>query len=195
MSEKNIIWQETFVTKKQREEKLGQKGMVIWFTGLSGSGKSTIAAILEQLLYHAGYLTYMLDGDNVRHGINRDLGFSREDRQENIRRISEIAALFQDAGIITLVSAISPFRDMRQFARNCCEKGNFIEVYVKADWETCKSRDPKGLYQKNINNFTGKDSAYEVPEQPEILLDTERFSASQCADLVFQYIKERILIK
>ncbi len=195
MSEKNIIWQETFVTKKQREEKLGQKGMVVWFTGLSGSGKSTIATMLEQSLYQAGYLTYMLDGDNIRHGINRDLGFTEEDREENIRRISEIAALFQDAGIITLVSAISPFRNMRDFARKCCENGNFIEVYVKADWETCKSRDPKGLYQKNIKNFTGKDSAYEVPKQPELCLDTERFSASQCADMVFQYIKERISIK
>ncbi len=167
---------------------LKQKGLVVWFTGLSGSGKSTIAVELEKMLNEAGKAVYRLDGDNIRCGINSDLGFTDEDRNENIRRISEIAALFQDAGMITLVSFISPFRKMRQFAREKAGEGNFLEVYVNTDLETCMGRDPKGLYKKKISHFTGKDSAYEEPLDPEIILDTVKNTAVECAKQVYDEI-------
>ena len=156
----NIVWHPNKVTAEDRQKVLGQKGLVVWFTGLSGSGKSTIAVEVEKMLIDAGHAAYLLDGDNIRHGINSDLGFSDEERNENIRRIGEIAALFADAGMIALVSFISPFRKMREFARGRVTEGGFIEVYVSTDFETCAQRDPKGLYKKNIKNFTGKDSSY-----------------------------------
>lgn len=184
----NIIWHSSKVSYEERCAVLGQKGTVVWFTGLSGSGKSTIAVELEKLLNEAGKVVYLLDGDNIRCGINSDLGFSDEDRNENIRRIGEIAALFQDAGIITLVSFISPFRAMRQFARDRAGEGNFIEVYVNTDFETCKERDPKGLYKKQIQNFTGKDSSYEEPLHPEVILDTVNHTPYECARQVFEAI-------
>lgn len=190
--DKNIVWHPNKVTAVDRQRVLGQKGMVVWFTGLSGSGKSTIAVELEKMLTDAGHAAYLLDGDNIRHGINSDLGFSDEDRNENIRRISEIAALFRDAGIITLVSFISPFRKMRDYARECAGEGNFIEVYVSTDFETCRKRDPKGLYQKQIQNFTGKDSAYEEPLHPEIILDTCDTTPAQCAEIVCREIGKRL---
>ena len=149
----NIVWHPNKVTQEERRKVLGQKGLVVWFTGLSGSGKSTIAVEVEKMLTDAGHAAYLLDGDNIRHGINSDLGFSDEDRNENIRRIAEIAALFADAGILTLVSFISPFRKMREFARERAGEGNFIEVYVSTDFATCCERDPKGLYKKDIKNF------------------------------------------
>lgn len=152
----NIIWHDGKVSYEDRCRVLNQKGIVVWFTGLSGSGKSTVAVELEHMLNEAGKAVYRLDGDNIRCGINSDLGFSDKDRNENIRRISEIAALFQDAGVITLVSFISPFRAMRQFARERAGEGNFIEVYVNTDFETCKQRDPKGLYKKTDSTVYGK---------------------------------------
>lgn len=187
MSE-NVIWHPNKVSREDRAKVLGQKGLVVWFTGLSGSGKSTIAVEVEKMLNEAGKAVYLLDGDNIRHGINSDLGFSDEDRNENIRRISEIAALFQDAGIITLVSFISPFRHMREFARERAGAGNFLEVYVNTDLETCMQRDPKGLYQKRIQNFTGKDSSYEEPLSPELILDTVAYSPMECAREVYRMI-------
>ncbi len=155
----------------------GQRPLVVWFTGLSGSGKSTIANLVERKLHAAGRHTYMLDGDNVRHGLNRDLGFTEADRVENIRRVAEVAALMADAGLIVLVSFISPYRAERQMARELLPQGQFIEVFVDTPIEECRRRDPKGLYKKVdaglIKNFTGVDAPYEVPEQPEVWLHTE----------------------
>ncbi len=184
----NIIWHDGKVSYEDRCRVLNQKGIVVWFTGLSGSGKSTVAVELEHMLNNEGRAVYRLDGDNIRCGINSDLGFSDEDRNENIRRISEIAALFQDAGVITLVSFISPFRAMRQFARERAGEGNFIEVYVNTDFETCRQRDPKGLYKKQIKQFTGKDSVYEEPLNPEIILDTVDHTPYECARQIYERI-------
>lgn len=189
----NIVWHNNKVSEADRQRVLGQKGLVVWFTGLSGSGKSTIAVEVEKMLNEEGRAAYLLDGDNIRHGINSDLGFTDGDRNENIRRISEIAALFRDAGIITLVSFISPFRKMREFARERAGEGNFIEVYVSTDFETCRQRDPKGLYQKDIQHFTGKDSSYEEPLNPELVLDTVENSPAQCAAQVLDEIRKRLI--
>jgi len=190
----NVIWQKNKVSYEDRCRVLGQQGKVVWFTGLSGSGKSTIAVELEKMLNEAGKAVYLLDGDNIRCGINSDLGFSDEDRNENIRRIGEIAALFRDAGIITLVSFISPFREMRRVARERAGEGNFVEVYVNTDLQTCMERDPKGLYKKQIQNFTGKDSTYEEPHNPELVLDTVNETVEECAakvlDQILLYSKE-----
>lgn len=195
MNDKNIVWHPNKVTDADRQRVLGQKGLVVWFTGLSGSGKSTIAVEVEKLLMDAGHAAYVLDGDNIRHGINSDLGFSDEERNENIRRIGEIAALFADAGIITLVSFISPFRKMRQFARERVAEGCFIEVYVNTDFETCCERDPKGLYKKNIKNFTGKDSAYEAPLHAELVIDTKDSTPMECAKQVYDTIIKYVILK
>lgn len=190
----NIIWHANKVSHEDRCRVLGQKGLVVWFTGLSGSGKSTIAVEVEKMLNEAGRTAYLLDGDNIRCGINSDLGFTDEDRNENIRRISEIAALFRDAGVITLVSFISPFRKMREFAREKAGENNFIEVYVSTDFETCRQRDPKGLYKKEISNFTGKDSGYEEPLHAELVLDTVHSDPAECAKAVMREI-DRFLRK
>ena len=189
----NVVWQPNKVTQKDRQTVFGHPGLVVWFTGLSGSGKSTIAVELEKMLNERGMAVYLLDGDNIRHGINADLGFSDEDREENLRRIGEIAALFRDAGMITLVSFISPFRKMREFARERAGADHFIEVYVSTDYETCAKRDPKGLYKKNIKNFTGKDSTYEEPIHPELVLDTINTTPAECARIVYEEILKRIV--
>lgn len=190
---KNVVWHGGTVSYQDRCQLLGQQGRVVWFTGLSGSGKSTIAVEVEKQLMAAGRLVYRLDGDNVRHGLNGDLGFSIADRDENIRRIAEVAALFADAGVITLVSFISPFRKMRQLARQKAGKDRFVEVYVYADIDTCASRDPKGLYQKarkgEINNFTGISSPYEEPLKPELVLDTTAYDVSTCAQQVLEFLQ------
>ena len=191
MSE-NIVWQQTKVSYEDRCRVLKQKGMVVWFTGLSGSGKSTVAVEVEKILNEKKLATYLLDGDNIRHGINGDLGFTDEDRNENIRRIAEIAALFQDAGMITLAAFISPFEKMREFAREKAGKDNFIEVYVNADLETCMARDPKGLYGKRIAHFTGISSPYEVPAHPEVILDTKNTTPEECAKKVVEKILEKL---
>ncbi|MDX7832136.1 adenylyl-sulfate kinase [Aeromonas dhakensis] len=170
----NIVWHAHAVDKQSRAEQKGQKPLVIWFTGLSGAGKSTLAGALEQALAAAGKHTYLLDGDNVRHGLCGDLGFDDAARQENIRRVGEVAKLMVDAGLIVLTAFISPFRAERDLVRNLVGEGEFVEVFVDAPLAVCEERDPKGLYKKaragEIRNFTGIDSAYEAPERPEIHL-------------------------
>jgi bifunctional enzyme CysN/CysC len=182
----NIHWQAVDVNQAARATLLRQKPRCLWFTGLSASGKSTIANLLDKRLHAAGRHTYMLDGDNVRHGLNRDLGFTEADRVENIRRVAEVARLMVDAGLIVLVSFISPFRAERQFARSLFKPGQFLEVYVDTPFEVCAQRDPKGLYAKaragQLKNFTGLDSPYEPPEHPEVVIRTTDLSAAQAAE-------------
>jgi adenylylsulfate kinase len=191
----NITWHEGKVSYKDRCNNLGQEGMVLWFTGLSGAGKSTIAVELEKELIKAKKAVYRLDGDNVRHGLNSDLGFTAEDRNENIRRVAEVAALFKDAGLITLASFISPYQEARNFARERAGADNFMEIYVKADVETCAERDPKGLYEMakagEIKNFTGISAPYEVPENPDLVVDTVELSVEAAVAKVLEAIDER----
>lgn len=172
----DIQWHKTTVSKQDREILNGHKGIIVWLTGLSGSGKSTIANLVEKELFNQGIHTYLLDGDNLRHGINSNLGFNQEDREENIRRISEIAKLFVDAGIVILIAAISPFKKDRDKARQKVNQGEFVEVYVKCTLEECEKRDPKGLYQKarlgQIKHFTGISQPYEEPTDPELIINT-----------------------
>ena len=192
---KNITWHGANVTQDERFQAVGQKGCVIWFTGLSGSGKSTIARRFEQVVLERGRFAYALDGDNVRFGLNKDLGFSAEDRTENIRRISEVAKLFADAGTITTTSFISPYRAGRDFCREILPEGTFIEVHVATPLEVCEARDPKGLYKKAragiIPNFTGISAPYEAPVQPEIHLKTDGLSIDECAAEVVRGIQAR----
>lgn len=177
---KNIVWHSTKVSNEDREKLNGHKGACIWFTGLSGSGKSTLANELELRLHKLDKHTYLLDGDNIRHGLNKNLDFSDESRQENIRRIGEVAKLFVDAGIIVLTAFISPFKSDRDQVRNLIDNDKFIEVYVECDLETCEERDPKGLYKKaragEIKDFTGINSPYEKPEYPELIIDNSKNS-------------------
>ena len=184
----NVKWQDFDVTREARQELKRQRARCLWLTGLSASGKSTIANLLEKRLHSDGRHTYVLDGDNVRHGLNRDLGFTEPDRVENIRRVAEVARLMVDAGLIVIVSFISPFQSERDFARRLFEPGDFKEIFVDASVEACAARDPKGLYAKamrgEIQNFTGIDSPYERPEQPDLRLDTERLSPKRCVELV-----------
>ncbi|MDZ7343714.1 MAG: sulfate adenylyltransferase subunit CysN [candidate division KSB1 bacterium] len=191
----NIRWHNLAIDQEARALQMGQRPCVIWFTGLSGAGKSTIATALERRLFALGLRTYMLDGDNIRHGLNRDLGFTEADRVENIRRVAEVAALMADAGLIVLVSLISPFRNEREMARGLMKQGQFIEVFVDAPLEVCEQRDPKGLYLKarrgEIVNFTGIDSPYEPPENPEIVLDTSRLSPEQAVDMLVEFLEKR----
>ena len=195
--EKNIIWSNSLIRKDQREILLKQRGCVIWFTGYSGSGKSTIARALEQRLVNAGRFAYVLDGDNIRHGLNVDLGFCPEDRKENIRRIGEVAHIFADAGAIALAAFISPYRQQRDEARKIAGNHPFVEVYVSTDIDTCEGRDPKGLYKKaragEIADFTGINAPYEPPLNPEILLDTTKNTLEKCVEIVYNYIIENQL--
>ncbi len=194
----NIHWQAVDIDKETRSEQKAQKSAVLWFTGLSGSGKSTIANQLEKKLHAMGKHTYLLDGDNVRHGLNKDLGFTDADRVENIRRVGETSKLFVDAGLITLVSFISPFRSERQMARGLLEEGEFLEIFVDTPLSVCEDRDIKGLYAKaragEIKNFTGIDSAYEVPENAEIIIDGANTSSEDAADEIISYLKENDFI-
>ncbi|MBQ1688338.1 MAG: adenylyl-sulfate kinase [Lachnospiraceae bacterium] len=192
MMDENIIWQPAKVDHQERCERLGQKSLVVWLTGLSGSGKSTIAMEVEKRLFAMGKIAYVLDGDNVRHGINAGLGFTKEERTENIRRVTEVAKLFEDAGLITLVSFITPFQEMRDKAKEKIGADRFLEVYVKADFEVCASRDPKGLYKKDIKNFTGKESPYEIPNNPDIILDTENDDVETCVTQLLDAILKKI---
>jgi len=194
----NIVWHNTHVSKEQRASLKGQKPCILWFTGFSGSGKSTIANAVELRLAELNQHSYLLDGDNVRHGLNKDLTFSDADRIENIRRIGELAKLFVDAGLIVCTAFISPFRSERQMVRDLVEKGEFIEVFMNTPLSTCEERDPKGLYKKaragEIKNFTGIDSGYEPPESPEIRLDTSTMSIDECADAVIACLRERNIL-
>jgi bifunctional enzyme CysN/CysC len=191
----NVHWQALDVNKKLRAELKHQRPVVLWFTGLSGSGKSTIANLLEKRLHLNGRHTYILDGDNVRHGLNRDLGFTDEDRVENIRRVGEVARLMADAGLLTIVSFISPFRAERRMVRELLEEGEFVEVFVDTPFEECVRRDPKGLYARalrgEIRNFTGVDSPYEAPEHAEIHLKTVGRSPESLAEELETWLRER----
>ncbi len=195
----NVTWHEHKVSKEDREKLLKQTGVVIWFTGLSGSGKSTVANEVAYKLHTMGHLTYVLDGDNIRHGLNKDLGFSPEDRNENIRRISEVANLFADAGVIAITAFISPYKKYRNFCRELAGKGRFLEIYTKASLETCEKRDPKGLYKKAregiIKDFTGINAPYEEPENPEILIDTDKENIEESAEKVLNKLGELGLIQ
>jgi adenylylsulfate kinase len=194
--ENNIVWHQHEVDKARRAATKTQKPAVIWLTGLSGSGKSTIANLLDKMLTDHGKHTYLLDGDNVRHGLCGDLGFSDKDRVENIRRISEVSKLFVDAGTIVLTAFISPFKSDRDYCRNLLADNEFIEVFVDTPLEVCEQRDPKGLYQKarngDIKDFTGIDSAYEAPESPEILLAyKDGQTATESAQQLFDFLKQK----
>jgi len=190
----NITWHASHVTREERERLLGQRGVTVWLTGLSGSGKSTIAVGAERELVRRGRLAYVLDGDNVRHGLNRNLGFSPTDRTENIRRIGEVAKLFTDAGVIAMTSFISPYRSDRDGVRELLAPGDFVEVHVAASVETCESRDVKGLYQKarkgEIPEFTGISAPYEEPLRPELVLDTNRQSVEESVAGLVAYLEK-----
>lgn len=192
---KNIVWSESLVSAQDRERLLRQKGCVLWLTGLSGSGKSTVARMLEKKLFKSGRPTYILDGDNIRHGLCSDLGFSEDDRKENIRRIGETARLFADAGMIAITAFISPFRSDRMSVREKFPSGRFIEIYMKAPLDVCENRDPKGLYKKarngEIQEFTGISSPYEEPENPEMVLDTDKRNVAECCDEILKYLEEK----
>lgn len=190
----NVVWQDLLLDKATRSQIKEQHPCLLWFTGLSGAGKSTIANIAEKKLNARHKHTYLLDGDNVRHGLNRDLGFTDEDRIENIRRVGEVARLFVDAGIITIASFISPFRSDRRMVRELFDSDEFIEVFVSAPLTLCERRDPKGLYKRaragEIPHFTGIDSPYETPEREHIILDTSELTAEQSADELIDYMAE-----
>ncbi|MGK9045384.1 adenylyl-sulfate kinase [Mammaliicoccus vitulinus] len=191
----NITWHDSEVTKEQRQEKNGHKSVVIWFTGLSGSGKSTISVALEKALFDQQITSYRLDGDNIRHGLNQNLGFSPEDRKENIRRIGEVGKLMVDAGVVTMTAFISPYEEDRNIVRNILEDGEFIEVFTKCSLDECESRDPKGLYKKarsgEIKEFTGINAPYEEPSNPEIVIDTEHESIEESVNKIVSYLKEK----
>lgn len=190
----NITWHEGSVSRQERQQLLNQKGVTVWMTGLSASGKSTIACILEQMLLHRKKHAYRLDGDNIRMGLNKNLGFSAEDRAENIRRIGEVAKLFADAGVIAITSFISPYKKDRDAVRAGNKPGEFIEVYIKASLEAAEKRDPKGLYKKartgQIKGFTGIDDPYEAPENAEIVIDTETTSPAEAAQQILSYLEK-----
>ncbi|WP_404455380.1 adenylyl-sulfate kinase [Virgibacillus necropolis] len=191
----NIVWHDSKVSKKNRQDLNKHKSAVLWFTGLSGSGKSTVSVELEKELHTMGIHTYRLDGDNVRHGLNNNLGFSPEDRTENIRRIGEVSKLMVDAGLFTLTAFISPYRADRDKVRAILDEGEFIEVYVKASVATCESRDPKGLYKKaragEIKGFTGIDAPYEEPNEAEVVVDTDKLSLEESVQAIVTYLKEK----
>ncbi|MBC6975644.1 adenylyl-sulfate kinase [Bacillus sp. Xin] len=194
----NITWHTASVSKEERRKKSGHHSFVLWFTGLSASGKSTVANAVAGKLFEKNIGNYVLDGDNIRHGLNKDLGFSESDRTENIRRIGEVAKLFVDQGTIVLTAFISPFRVDRQQVRDILEKDEFIEVFVKCPIEECEKRDPKGLYKKarqgNIKQFTGIDSPYEEPVEAEVVVETHLYSIEQCAEQIIGYLQERSFI-
>ncbi|GIW39688.1 MAG: adenylyl-sulfate kinase [Candidatus Binatia bacterium] len=192
---RDIVWHSSTVTREERERRSGHRGCTIWLTGLPASGKSTLANLLEKTLWERGARAYVLDGDNIRHGLNRDLGFSPEDRQENIRRIGEVAKLFTDAGVIVITAFISPYRSDRDNVRRIMREGDFIEVFVDAPLEVCEARDPKGHYKKaragSLPDFTGVSAPYEAPENPELRLRTDRLSPEECVSRIVAFLEER----
>ena len=196
--DENVVWHSHPVRRADRESQHGHQGVVLWFTGLSGSGKSTVAGALEQALHQIGVSTYLLDGDNVRHGLCRDLGFSDDDRKENIRRVGEVAKLMVDAGLVVLTAFISPHRAERQMVRDMLGEGRFIEVYVDTPLAICETRDPKGLYKKaragELRNFTGIDAVYEAPQPADIHLDGEQL-VTQLTHQLLDLLRQRDIIK
>jgi len=194
----NIVWHESSITKEERRAQNKHQSFIVWFTGLSASGKSSVANALARALFERGNQAFVLDGDNVRHGLNNDLGFDEVSRKENIRRIGEVSKLFVESGQIVLTAFISPYREDRQVVRKLVEEGEFLEVYVKCSVETCEQRDPKGLYKKarnaEIANFTGISAPYEEPEHPEFTLDTERYSIEECVEQLITFLTAKSYI-
>ncbi|AOL96884.1 adenylyl-sulfate kinase [Bacillus subtilis] len=194
----NIIWHPAAISKSDRQSLNGHKSCVLWFTGLSGSGKSVLANAVDEKLYRKGIQSYVLDGDNIRHGLNKDLGFQTGDRIENIRRIGEVAKLFVDSGQMILTAFISPFREDRDMVRTLFPKGEFFEIYVKCPLHVCEQRDPKGLYKKarngEIKHFTGIDSPYEAPLSPDFIIESDQTSISDGADLIINALQNRGII-
>jgi len=195
---RNLVWQAHHVTRENHASQKKQTPCILWFTGLSGAGKSSIAAAVEKKLYELGHHTYLLDGDNIRHGINQDLGFSNEDREENIRRVGEISKLFVDAGLIVLTALISPFHSDRKKVRELVNDNEFIEIHIDTPIDICEQRDSKGLYKKarkgEIKNFTGVDSTYELPEHADITIDTIENDIDMCANIIIDYLYGRHII-
>lgn len=191
----NVTWYERRLTKADYRQRNGHHSMVLWFTGLSGSGKSTLAHQVEETLFQKGCYTYILDGDNVRHGLNGDLGFSEQDRRENIRRIGEVAKLLVDAGVVVLAAFISPFREDRDRVRALFEASEFVEIHVECALATCEERDPKGLYRKaragELPDFTGIDSPYETPEHPELVVNTGILNVADSVESILRYLEKR----
>ena len=196
IDKRNLVKHERSLTTADYNRRNGHPSMVLWFTGLSGSGKSTLAHRVEEILFEKGWYTYILDGDHIRHGLNRDLGFTDEARQENIRRIGEVAKLFADAGVITFAAFISPFRADRDRVREILPPGEFVEIYVKCDLSTCEERDPKGLYRKaragEIRDFTGIDSPYEEPLAPELVVDTGRLGIDEAVEQILRFVERKV---
>ncbi|MDA8104690.1 MAG: adenylyl-sulfate kinase [Nitrospiraceae bacterium] len=198
MSKNHVVWHKVHVTRQDRARLNNHQSGLVWFTGLSASGKSTIAHAVEKMLFDRGVRTYVLDGDNVRHGINSNLGFTREDRKENLRRIVEVSKLFMDAGILVLAAFISPYREDRRAIKGSFEGDHFLEVFVKCPVEECEKRDPKGQYKKAragiIKNYTGISAPYEEPANPDILLDTVNMNLDQCVDIIIVSLVSRGII-
>ena len=199
MKETNIVYHHATVTRERRNQLNEHKSVVLWFTGLSGSGKSTLSHALEERLFNLGCRTFVLDGDNVRHGLNFNLGFSHKDRTENIRRIGEVSKLMIEAGFIVMTAFISPYREDRIAVRNLISNVDFIEIYCKASLETCESRDVKGLYKLaragKINNYTGIDSPYEVPENADLIIDTEKETIEDSVSIIMSFLKQKTIIR
>jgi adenylylsulfate kinase len=190
-----VVWHDATINNQDRNKLLNQTPFILWFTGLSASGKSTLANIVEHKLFQMNYKTYLLDGDNVRHGLNKDLGFDEESRIENIRRIGEVSKLFLDSGIIVLTAFISPFKSDRNLARSLVEKEQFIEIFIDASLQTCEKRDPKGMYLKarsgEISNFTGISSPYESPENPELHIINNEITLDDASNQIIKYLIEK----
>lgn len=195
MKSQNIVWHKAQITKRDRHRLNGHKSAILWFTGFSGAGKSSLSVAVEKELHKRGIRTYVLDGDNVRHGLNNNLGFSPEDRTENIRRIGEVSKLFVDAGVMTLTAFISPYREDRNMVREMVEDGEFLEIYVKCSLEECEKRDPKGLYKKarngEIKGFTGIDAPYEAPVNPELVVETDKETLRESVAAVLNFLQEK----
>ena len=198
MKSPNVIYHQASVTRERRNQSNNHQSVVLWFTGLSGSGKSTLAHVLEEKLFNKGCKTFVLDGDNVRHGLNSNLDFSDNDRKENIRRIGEVAKLMLESGLIVMTAFISPFREDRAAARNLISNSDFIEIYCKASLETCEARDVKGLYKRaragEIKNYTGIDSPYEAPDNPELIIDTDKETLDESVSKIYSFLERKAII-